>query len=322
VGSTTSQVFTPDAVSIICHYSKGIPRTINILCDNAFLIGPWSGQQEDQCFDHSGSHPAHGGCACKRIAPDRKLNTRKESAPFPQDSNAGCPESPMPRCRLFFWSSPYSWPEDTWGASRRTWGCGPFGRQLADGQKAGLLPGEFKRDIPPETGTAPVDQQGPDASPLPAPPAPVVQPQPKPEIRVKTVSIEEGATIYTLSQKYYQISNTSLADYILGFNPDITNPDLIRADSKVKIPEIQEESLIIRGLDNTCKVHLGTFLRPELARQYKDEPALQGKEIEVVPRKFSNGDVWYRVMAGNFPSWEESLETIQALKGKGVLPFF
>ena len=129
-----------------------------------------------------------------------------------------------------------------------------------------------------------------------------------------------GATIGALAQKYYRRSNTSLADYILEFNPDITNPNLIMADSKIKIPEIKEEALIIRGLDNTCKVHLGTFLRPESAQRYKEEPALQGKEIDVVPRKFPNGEVWYRVLAGKFPSWEKSLEVIQALKEKGVLP--
>jgi general secretion pathway protein A len=39
VGSTCGEVFTRDAVSLIYEYTKGIPRSINILCDNAFLIG-------------------------------------------------------------------------------------------------------------------------------------------------------------------------------------------------------------------------------------------------------------------------------------------
>jgi type II secretory pathway predicted ATPase ExeA len=39
VGSNTSRIFTSAAVSLICDYSKGTPRTINILCDNALLIG-------------------------------------------------------------------------------------------------------------------------------------------------------------------------------------------------------------------------------------------------------------------------------------------
>jgi hypothetical protein len=32
-------MFTPKAISMICSYAQGIPRLINILCDNAFLKG-------------------------------------------------------------------------------------------------------------------------------------------------------------------------------------------------------------------------------------------------------------------------------------------
>jgi general secretion pathway protein A len=39
VGSSTAAVFTTEALSLICRYSRGIPRTINTICDNAFLIG-------------------------------------------------------------------------------------------------------------------------------------------------------------------------------------------------------------------------------------------------------------------------------------------
>ena len=39
VGSSSSLVFTPKALAMICSYAQGIPRIINILCDNAFLKG-------------------------------------------------------------------------------------------------------------------------------------------------------------------------------------------------------------------------------------------------------------------------------------------
>jgi general secretion pathway protein A len=39
VGSSIDDVFTRDAILLICRHSKGIPRVVNILCDNAFLIG-------------------------------------------------------------------------------------------------------------------------------------------------------------------------------------------------------------------------------------------------------------------------------------------
>jgi len=39
VGSSSLKIFTSEAISLICDYGKGIPRMINILCDNALLIG-------------------------------------------------------------------------------------------------------------------------------------------------------------------------------------------------------------------------------------------------------------------------------------------
>ena len=39
VGSKSWEVFTPKAISMIIGYARGIPRIINILCDNAFMIG-------------------------------------------------------------------------------------------------------------------------------------------------------------------------------------------------------------------------------------------------------------------------------------------
>jgi general secretion pathway protein A len=39
VGSSTADVFSSEALSLICKYSQSIPRTINTICDNAFLIG-------------------------------------------------------------------------------------------------------------------------------------------------------------------------------------------------------------------------------------------------------------------------------------------
>ncbi len=39
VGSESREVFTPEAISRIVRYARGFPRVINIICDNAFMIG-------------------------------------------------------------------------------------------------------------------------------------------------------------------------------------------------------------------------------------------------------------------------------------------
>ncbi len=39
VGSRSQEAFTPEAISAVVRYARGFPRVINIICDNAFMIG-------------------------------------------------------------------------------------------------------------------------------------------------------------------------------------------------------------------------------------------------------------------------------------------
>ncbi len=39
VGSDSSKIFTPEAIDLICEFSKGIPRMINNICDGALFAG-------------------------------------------------------------------------------------------------------------------------------------------------------------------------------------------------------------------------------------------------------------------------------------------
>ena len=53
VGSSTADVFTAEALSLICKHSQGIPRTINTICDNAFLLGYGLSKETDRRPNHS-----------------------------------------------------------------------------------------------------------------------------------------------------------------------------------------------------------------------------------------------------------------------------
>jgi hypothetical protein len=61
-------------------------------------------------------------------------------------------------------------------------------------------------------------------------------------------------------------------------------------------------------------------LDPDIVKAYRDEPALKGKEIEILPRKVSPQETWYRVVIGKFDSKEETLMVIDLLKKRGLLP--
>jgi hypothetical protein len=138
----------------------------------------------------------------------------------------------------------------------------------------------------------------------------------------KTVMVKAGDSIYTITEETYKVSNTSVVDRIMELNPKIANPDLLPANQKIRLPEITEESLIIQSSDAAFKVRLGTFMKPEYASFLKGNPALQGKEIEIIPWKTPSGRTFYRATAGKFNSREEGLQVIRDLKENGLSPYF
>ncbi len=134
------------------------------------------------------------------------------------------------------------------------------------------------------------------------------------EIRVKEiVEVKKGANLYSLAYKYYKEANETFIDHILKLNPEITNPNLILVNQKIKIPEITESLLIVQYSEGLYKVHLKTFANLKSAEQYKLGVTLRGKEIEIVPWKVSPGETWYRVMAGPFGDRTEGSKVIEEM---------
>ena len=109
--------------------------------------------------------------------------------------------------------------------------------------------------------------------------------------------------------------------YVLA-NPQITDLNRIQVGHSIMVPKIKEKILLIEASDPPLRIHLGTFPDRDQIRIFRDEPVLRGKELEVVPRRVSPGETWYRVLAGPFASQEEALQSIRFLKQKGLLPFF
>ncbi len=171
-------------------------------------------------------------------------------------------------------------------------------------------PGKPQEAPPPQTARAP--------QPVSVSPAP-----PEKESEIKgVVTVQKGDTLSFLSQKYYGFTNTTLLDKILESNPAISNLHLITVDEKFRFPAITDSSLISRAAGGTWKIHLGTFPRAQSADAYRTEPLLKGRTIEVVARKVSPDQTWYRIFAGKFTGRKECLKTVSSLREKGVLPAF
>ncbi len=311
VGSSGPEVFTPEALSLICRNAAGIPRSINLICDNALRIGF---QLSDKKVDVS---------TVRMVFQEMYIQERPASFPRAFKKNA----SP----RRIYYSvltlicvgiAIFLGREYIKGPTEKLEGSKTLTEHPIGAGKITTPTLEIKTDSTSEKVPSPAPEQKP-ATPHPVAASPSALTQPKAASGLKkAIVVEKGSTLSFLCQNHYKLCNLTLMDYILEYNPRILNPHLILAQQRIQFPEVRDSSLIIESSDGTYKVHLGTFSTPEYAGRYKDEPALRGKSVEIIPRKVSPGETWYRVVGGNFSSRKESLEAIHALRQKGLLPIF
>ena len=293
VGSSSSKIFTTEAITLICDYAKGIPRTINILCDNALLIGySLSRKKIDANIIYEVIRDMEGSIF-ERPAPFKPppVNVSQSSPPklsFLSNKTSLFILSLFCLALLFIFGKEYFQKSST----------NP--REREDFQN-------ISTDI--NLSTAKTDMSKADTS--------------KADRKIKQiVAAQKNDCIISLGQRFYHTTNETLLDFILENNPEIANIHLIRVNQQINIPEIAGESLIIQSPDGSFKIYLGTFLSSESAKVYHREPVLQGKEFEVIPRKVSPNDTWYRITAGKFNNKEECLEVISILREKDLLPIF
>lgn len=294
VGSSSSERFTPNAISMICSRAKGIPRLINLICDNALFMGySLSRKKIDVDIIHQVIKDMEGPVLPKTfLSPIIKAVKKLRLIP--------------PRSDFFL--------SRTFLIALSIICLGGFV----------FLIDRYFQPIPAKISDI-KSLRNPYVNTQPSPMLPFLQESELNkynEVVTVVVTVEKGQTLSFLAQKYYHAVNETLVALILDFNPEITNANFIVVDQKIKIPKMTEELLIMLSTDHTYEINLGTFQNPKFVRFYRSESALKGKIIEILPRKVSPQNTWYRVMARPFDREDECLKVIDQFKGKGLLPAF
>jgi hypothetical protein len=304
VGRSALELFTPKAISMIYNYTQGTPLVLNILCDNAFRVGYTLSRKNIDVdiiqkvikeLEGPGSQKAlfHSIKQLKTLWPSAlglKVLLKKVSFAI---LFLVCLGGLILLVRGGFQERSVKW-------------------------------GDFKTLKSPPVDTRPPDPKpgSPESLKPPSPPPASLTPKRKEDQLIEIVTVKAGETISFLSQKYYRMTNTTLVDIVLDFNPEITNVHLILVNQEIKIPKITEELFIIQSSENTYKIYVGTFSTPDIPTIYRDEPPLAGKKIEIIPRKVSAQETWYRVVVGEFEKKGDALKVIHLLKEKRLLPSF
>jgi hypothetical protein len=186
----------------------------------------------------------------------------------------------------------------------------------------------------PATSPAPLGQSGTDGAAVAVsasaktptatetPKNPVSSPTPSgrfgAEIRIReTVEAKQGTNLYMIAYQHYKVADETMVDHILKLNPEITNPDLILVDQKIKLPEVTDALLVVATPEPLFNVHLRTFPDRQKANRYGRDTAFTGKERQIVPLQVSPQYTWYRVMVGSFATRDEALQFVEEIKRKG-----
>ena len=302
VGSSCDNVFTPDALSLICKHANGIPRVINIICDNAFLIG------------YSLSQKRITAKIINEVIGDLNAGLAVTSPPDIRESAIAPSEKKSSNIGFYLVS---------------------LILLIALGVISLAIRGFFKPDttpqnvvelteITPAQTTIPAEPPPkPQEDPLPPEPQQEALPQAPVTVKKKTAKtalLKEGGSLYSLALKNYGRANPTIYDLILKANPGITDIRKIPDSKVIILPEITPESFIEKRKDTGYLVHAGTFDTRRLAALCEDKvQKLVRERTSVKARTFSPRDTCYRVTVGNFASKEEALNTVNLLASEKII---
>jgi type II secretory pathway predicted ATPase ExeA len=321
VGSSTSKTFTPKAISVIIEHAEGIPRIINIVCDNALLNGfSESKKIIDEKIIREVIKNLEGPSRWE-FRPMRIFRFVKRTHPIRRER--------ILSSRLLLTAVILLFLLGLGGIVSLMFGFlryGPSNQRSIESMWTSLFHTErplVAASQTTNTKTSKVDVRYPPVeSPQPDAPPSASSIRISNETRMESIIVKKGQDIKSLAEQYYGRSNITIADFILDSNPEITDVHLISVNQKIRMPKITEGNLIVQSSDRTYKINVGTFWSPKFAKLYRSEPSLRGKEIEIVARKATPEDTWYRVVVGKFDSEDEALKVISILKDRKMLPLF
>jgi general secretion pathway protein A len=325
VGSSCLETFIPEAISLIARHARGIPRIINIVCDNALLEGyALSRKRIDADIVHEVIRnlqwPTPQTSAVFRVSAFVK-GLRPVSFGLNVLSNRIYMVILLLLCVAAFLFLGYG------PLQQRSSAVGPIKILRTNTNPSPTTPSSVSPTemIPPANNrdsSFPQNSSTPPSLQTPPPPVASLLSLTPEDLTEERIVVKEGQTLSSIAENYYGITNKTLCEVILQFNPAVTNIHLITVNQIIRLPKISEERLIILTPDLTYKLFVGTFWAPSLAKVYSNEPVLLGKEVEIIPRQVSPQETWYRVEIGTFDTKEETLKALHRLKEKGLLPLF
>jgi general secretion pathway protein A len=280
-GYTGKRLFHPDAYRQIAVASKGIPRLVNIICDNALLCA--FGRSEKIISKD----------IINEVAGDLRLTPQKELTQTQSISSAIAtqPDTNMPAAK-----SASKLPQ------RKLRRLARFGVETCL-VLVGLItaasfidPRNFLvnagRTL--ETAKGNLNEWALFMSHQQAAPAKAIA-QVEVETKEQRVIIPQGSSIYKIATEAYGTKNGLGMDLIKEFNPAIKSLARVTAGQALLLPSLTPETLLRRQADGSYRLIVASFQSPTGADEYAQRLRNKGYQVSITPRKVSEDVLLFRI---------------------------
>jgi general secretion pathway protein A len=298
-------LFPRAAVREIAHSSRGIPRLINIICDNSLLI-TFAASQSVVSSSSVAEVVADLGLRTqahvegpKTISLEAQANGGNET--FIREAATPDAGAKKPRLKsgagafcvilisltVFFISEP----QLVFTSALKTFEAVKQNSQQWLGlvSRPALLPA--LRPVSP-----------PEAPPPPAEENP----------REQRVTIRYGSTIYGIASDIYGANAVLGMDLLKELNPQIQNLNWISAGQEILLPALTEQTLLRRQPDGSYRIIVGSFFSQREADQLAARIINAGYQILITPKRLSNNLSLYRLEIDSLKNMTEATHGLEA----------
>ena len=320
-GENLDQVFQKSAVEAVHRYSGGYPRVINILADNALLLGYSRGKNKITDAMIAECHK------------DLQLET---PLPEPQKVVEEDPDEVMspveaPKRRRWRWAALVvlllllflagvsmsdkgrgvisQWIDHAPPRIRSLFNQPSREPLVVPEQKKAYEAPEVKTDQPaPEPDqTSVVPEERAETGVVNVARAVETKEVRKPpasqtEEPLTSVVVKEGDTVLGLAMQVYGTANERILDLIRESNPGIKNIHRIAVGQEILFPPLKA----VEKKGGTFTVHIASFKSFERARDYFQELVGSGYEAYIIPANDPSKGAVFRIALGSFESREDS----------------
>jgi hypothetical protein len=320
-GYEGKNLFHREAVQKIAFYSKGIPRLINVICDNALLIAYAASRKIVSPHDIiEVAHDLRLESAARQTEvkngfgvspPTAKSETLVREAPkrvrhHNMIGMAGAGIGTFFAILAFVVVASFTDPQSFFTSSLRT----------PEVPKYSLEPTILVVDRP-----KPVAQRANAETEREAENPELKSAEAELKRKDDRIIIPYGSTIYKIASAGYGADVILGMDLIKEFNPQIKNLNWVAAGQELVVPDLSRETLLRRQPDGSYRLVVASFLSRTEADESARRIGRRGYQLAITPRRVSNDLLLHRLEIEGLKDLEEANQALETGRRSKWLSF-